>query len=109
MTDVIEGLVLDVIDGEMLELEVEQVIESELDTYGARETVRVTDAGRANREDAANEEAAALMALTYQNRRVRCYVEERDDAGRLIADVEVLSAAEPDTLYGAHVDDAGED
>ncbi len=109
MPDIIEGLVLEVIDGEMLELEVEEVVESELYTYGARETIRVTDGNRADREDASNEETAALMALTYENRRVRCYIEERDNQGRLIADVEVLSAGEPSTLYGAHVDDTGED
>jgi len=103
--DVLEGLVLDIIDGEMLELEVEHVEVSHGHSYGAREYVRVTDAGESSRGDANLEESAALMALTYQNRHVRVLVEERDDQGRLIGEVEVLSEAQPDAIYGGVPDD----
>jgi hypothetical protein len=102
--DILEGLVMDVVDGEMLELEVEHVHAPSAHQYGAREYIRVTEEGTASRESASDEESAALMGLTYQNRRVRCYVEGRDSLGRIIAEVEVLSADEPEALYG-HLDD----
>ena len=105
MADILEGVVLDVVDGEMLELEVERVRASGGDRYGAREFVRVTEGRLADRDDADEEESAALMALTYQNRRVRCYVEERDQLGRIIGEVEVLDASQPDGLFGGSEDD----
>ena len=105
MGDVLEGLVLDVVDGEMLEVEVAHVDADLPGLYGAREYVRVTEGGRSSRGDADQEESAALMALTYQNRRVRVLVEERDDQGRIIGEVEVLSAGQPDALYGVLSDD----
>ncbi|HYE04636.1 MAG TPA: hypothetical protein VEL07_03865 [Planctomycetota bacterium] len=100
MPDILEGTVLDVVDGEMLELEVERVQSEDRRQYGARELVRVTEADLATRTDADDDEAAALMALTYQNRRVRCYVEERDRLGRIIGEVEVLQQAEPGDEFG---------
>jgi hypothetical protein len=105
MADVLEGTVLDVVDGEMLELEVERVDGGEAGPYGARELVRVTEGRLADRDDADEDESAALMALTYQNRRVRCYVEERDQLGRIIGEVEVLETGEPDPLFGVSDDD----
>lgn len=98
--DILEGLVLDVVDGEMLELEVEHVRAPSAHQYGAREYIRVTEGDGASREAASDEESAALMGLTYQNRRVRCYVEGRDSLGRVIAEVEVLTADQPEALYG---------
>jgi hypothetical protein len=106
MTDILEGVVMDVVDGEMLELEVDRVDAEDVSEYGAREFVRVTETGRATREDALDEEAAALMALNYQNRRVRCYVEQRDDQGRIIGEIEVLSEGRPSEPYG--LDEDGE-
>lgn len=105
MGDVLEGLVLDIVDGEMLELEVTQVHADHPGHYGAREYVRVTEGGGSSRADADQEESAALMALTYQNRRVRVLVEERDDQGRLLGEVEVLSEAQPDAIYGVYSDE----
>src|SRR5689334_19541970 len=103
MADILEGVVVDVVDGEMIELEVEHVIADEPGRYGARELVRITEAGRASRADAEDSESAALMDLTYENRRVRCYVEARDDDGHLIGEVEVLGEArpEPEELAGS--------
>ena len=106
MADILEGVVMDVVDGEMLELEVDHVEARNIGSYGAREFVRVTESGMASREDALDEESAARMALNYQNRRVRCYVEERDDQGRIIGEVEVLGEAEPSEPYG--IDEDGE-
>lgn len=106
MVDILEGLVLDVVDGEILEVEVERVIADDPGAYGAREFVRVTEGGRSSRADAGDDEAAALMGLTYQNRRVRVIVEERDSDGRLLGDVEVGSTAgEPDPIFGILSDD----
>ncbi len=107
MADTLDGLVLDVVDGEVLELEVEHIDADLPGRYGAREYVRLSDsrfAGEheADNEEADNEEAAALMTMTYLNRRVRCFVEQRDQDGRIIAEVEVLSSgsgtADPDHL-----------
>jgi hypothetical protein len=105
MSDILEGRVTDVVDGEMLELAVDHVRARDPSQYGAQELVRVTGANEASRANAAEDEAAALMALTYQNRRVRCYVEERDSAGRIIGEIEVLSADEPEAIFGT-TDDA---
>jgi hypothetical protein len=49
------------------------------------------------------------MALTYQNRRVRCQIEEPDDLDRLIAEVGVLTAAQPDLINGVRDDDGSEE
>ena len=105
MADVLEGLVLDVVDGEVLELEVERVAADEPGRYGAREFVRLTDGRFADQRAGDDDEAAALMALTYQNRRVRCYVEQRDDEGRIIGELEVLGPATPDPTYLTSDDD----
>jgi hypothetical protein len=105
MGDVLEGLVLDVVDGEMLEVEVEHVLAPDPGRYGAREYVRVTEGGRSTRGEADQEESAAYMGLTYQNRRVRVLVEERDDQGRLIGEVEVLGSGTPDPIFGILSDD----
>src|SRR4051812_21075962 len=91
MPDILEGVVMDVVDGEMIELEVDHVDARNASQYGAREYIRVTDGSVASREDALDEEAAARMALDYQDRRVRCYVEERDDQGRIIGELEILT------------------
>ena len=104
MADILEGVVLDVVDGEMLELEVDHVQGADLGPYGGHELVRVTEGRLADRDDADEEESAALMALTYQNRRVRCYVEERDQLGRIIGEIEVLGPGEPDPLFGGDDD-----
>ncbi len=92
MADMLEGLVLDVVDGEVLELEVERVEADEPGRYGAREYIRLRFASE---HDDDNEESAAVMELTYQNRRVRCFVEQRDADGRILGEVEVLSADTP--------------
>lgn len=105
MGDVLEGLVLDIVDGEMLELEVEHVDADLPGRYGAREYIRVTEGGRSSRGEADQEESAALMGLTYQNRRVRVLVEERDDQGRIIGEVEVLTSGQPDPIFGLSSDD----
>jgi hypothetical protein len=100
MADILEGVVLDVVDGEMIELEVDHVEARNASEYGAREFIRVTEGDRASREDALDEEAAARMALDYQDRRVRCYVEQRDDAGRIIGELEILSEGKESEPYG---------
>ncbi len=104
MADILEGIVLDIVDGEVFELEVTRVEQGDTSQYGAREYIRAMDPDRPG-SVASDHESAALMALTYQNRHVRCYVLERDGLGRLSAEVEVQSAAEPDALYGGNRDD----
>lgn len=106
MVDILEGVVMDVVDGEMLELEIDHIEARNVGAYGAREFVRVTEVGQASRMDALDEESAARMTLNYQNRRVRCYVEERDGQGRIIGEVEVLSEGRPSEPYG--IDEDGE-
>ncbi len=106
MPDILEGTIRDVVEGEMLELEVDHVQSADRNQYGARELLRVTEIEQADRTDADDDEAAALMTLTYQNRRVRCYVEERDRFGRIIGEVEVLQPAEPDPQFGFSDDDS---
>src|SRR4051812_4430640 len=106
MVDIVEGVVVDVVDGEMLEVVVDHVEARDAGRYGSHEFVRVTETDHASREDALDEEAAARMALDYQDRRVRCYVEERDDQGRLIGEVEVLSQGPQRDTYG--ISDEGE-
>jgi hypothetical protein len=106
MADILEGVVMDIVDGEMLELEVDHVEARNAGEYGAREYVRVTEGGMASRQDALDEESAARMAMNYQNRRVRCFVEDRDDQGRIIGEVEVLSEGHPSEPYG--IDEDGE-
>jgi hypothetical protein len=106
MVDILEGVVLDVVDGEMLELEVDRVEAENAGRYGARELVRVTDVANHSREDSLDEEAAARMVMDYENRRVRCYVLERDDQGRIIGEVEVLSEGDLSEPYG--LNDEGE-
>jgi hypothetical protein len=105
MADTLEGLVLDVVDGEVLELEVEHVHADEPGRYGAREFIRLSEGRFADEHAAEDDEAAALMALTYQNRRVRCFVEQRDEEGRIIGEVEVLGPATPDPTYLVTDDD----
>jgi hypothetical protein len=106
MVDILEGMVVDVVDGEMLELVVDRVVANNAGLYGSHEFVRVTDTGHASREDSLDEEAAARMALDYQDRRVRCYVEDRDDQGRIIGEIEVLSQGPQKDAYG--ISDEGE-
>lgn len=106
MADVLEGVVLDVVDGEMLELEVDTVSSQDHHQYGAHELVRVTESHLADWADADDAETAALLTLTYQNRRVRCYVEERDQLGRILGVVEVLGWGEPDPQYGYSDDES---
>ena len=106
MSDILEGVVVDIVDGEMLELEVDHVEASEGGVYGAHEFVRVTESAHASRADALDEEAAARMTLDYQDRRVRCYIENRDDQGRLIGEVEVLSQGPQGDGFG--MSDEGE-
>ncbi len=98
MADILEGLVLDVVDGEVLELEIERVEAEDPGRYGARELIRLVDSRFASEHEDDHEETAetaAMMELTYQNRRIRCFVEQRDQDGRIIGEVEVLSADTP--------------
>lgn len=99
MGDILEGRILDVVDGETLELDVETVEGDQPGVYGARELVRVAEGIDANRAAAADDESAALMVMTYVGRRVRCFVEERDQVGRIIGTCEVLEDAQPDEPY----------
>ncbi|MBA2480715.1 MAG: hypothetical protein H0V44_08635 [Planctomycetes bacterium] len=104
MADILEGVVMDVVDGEMIELEVDRIDAPNASLYGAREFIRVSDSDHASRLDADEEESAARMALDYQDRRVRCYVEERDAAGRIIGELEILSDARRREPYGLDQD-----
>lgn len=106
MVDILEGTVLEVVDGEVLEVEVERVQARDAGHYGAREWIRVGDVGEVSHAQALDEEAAARMVMDYENRRVRLYVQDRDDQGRLIGDVEVLSEGQIDEPYG--LNDEGE-
>jgi hypothetical protein len=106
MSDILEGVVVDVVDGEMLEIDVDRVEAQDAGLYGSHVFVRVTETDHASREDSLDEEAAARMALDYQDRRVRCYVEDRDDQGRIIGEVEVLSQGPQRDTYG--ISDEGE-
>ena len=98
MADILIGLVLDIIDGEMLELDVEYAEDGILGHYGAHEYVRVCEGDRSSRHDADADECAALMAVTYQNRRVRVLVQGRDDQGSLIGVVDVLTESQSDHI-----------
>ena len=93
MSDILEGVVIDVVDGEMIELEVERVRGHELGSYGAHVLVRVTEGGHGFHHEALNDEEAARMLLDFENRRVRCVVLAKDDEGHLIGDIEVLGSA----------------
>ncbi len=100
MADILEGTVLDVLDGEMLELEVDHVQSADRHQYGAHELVRVAAGWLADGAETDDDEATALMTLLYHHRRVRCYVEERDQFGRIVGDVEVVPPPEPDERFG---------
>jgi hypothetical protein len=106
MSDIIEGVVVDVVDGEMIELEVEHVHGHSLGSYGARVLVRVTEGGHGFHSEALNDEEAAHMMMDFANRRVRCSVIAKDDEGRLIGDLEVLGFAKHDDTDSP--DDSGE-
>ncbi|MBA3709021.1 MAG: hypothetical protein H0W83_09410 [Planctomycetes bacterium] len=104
MPDILEGVVKDVVDGEMIELEIDHVDARNASQYGAREYIRVTDGSLASHDDALDEEAAARMALDYQDRRVRCYVEQRDQQGRIIGELEFITGGIPAEPYGLDQD-----
>ncbi len=91
MGDILEGLVLEVVDGEVLQLEVEHVQAQDAGAYHAREWVRVSSRGRLLRSPLLDDDATAHVHLSYEHRRVRCFVSSRDAQGRLVGEIEVLS------------------
>lgn len=102
MADILEGVVTEVVDGDTLELEVERVVEAQdAGRYGAIEMVRFAGDGTSEMD----EEAAAAAELGYENRRVRCYVLDRDEEGRIIGEIEVLGDAKGlEPRYGVDAD-----
>jgi hypothetical protein len=103
MADILEGRVLDVIEGDVIELAVERVARGDLSRYRAREWVLLRAAGEPCEID---DELAASSTSPYHQRRVRLYVRSRDDQGRILGEIEVLDAPHPDEPYG--MDDDGE-
>ncbi len=98
MVDILEGRVLDVVEGDVIELAVERVAAGDRGSYRAREWILLgqSEGGPCEIDD----EIAGSVAADYDQRRVRCYVRARDGRGRIIGDIEILDAPHPDEPYG---------
>jgi len=90
MGDVIEGIVLGIVNGESLEVRVDEIEPPVPGRYAALEYIRVLDnSGAAGRPWPA-EESAELLGAVLQDCRIRCHVESRDPSGQLIGRIEVV-------------------
>ncbi len=106
MVDILEGRVLDVVEGDVIELAVEHVAAGDGGRYRSREWILLGKPVAAHEPSEIDDEMAGSAAADYDQRRVRCYVRSRDGQGRIIGDIEILDAPHPDEPYG--IDGDGE-
>jgi hypothetical protein len=105
MSDILEGVVMDVAQDGMLELAVEHVEAADAGRYHQHEWVRLP-VGGSRSVDGPQAVMSAVPGTGLEHRRVRCYIQCRDDQGRLVGEVEVLANAPLVEPYG--LDEHGE-
>jgi hypothetical protein len=106
MMDILEGRVLDVVGGAMIELAVDRVAAGDGGRYRSREWILLGQAVGAHEPSVIDDKMADSAPAAYDQRRVRCHVRSRDGQGRIVGDGEILDVPHPDEPYG--IDGDGE-
>ena len=87
MTDVIQGPVIDVIDGDTFEIEVAKVGKDNEYEYNEVERIRIADIDAPELNTGAGKRSKAALQRKLKGKEVRCDVQARDKYGRIIAKV----------------------
>jgi len=86
--DTIRGRVFSIIDGDTFDMRVTHVGKQNLYKYDDIERVRIAEID----EPELNTPAGPRSKQKLQGKEVRCYVQARDEYGRIVAKVQVLTA-----------------
>lgn len=89
--DTIRGPVDNVIDGDTIEIRVTHVGKQNCYRYNNIERVRIAEIDMPELNTPQGRRAKYLLQQKLQSKEVRCYVQGRDDYGRIVAKVQVLS------------------
>jgi len=90
MADTIRGQVTEVLDGDTFDMEVTHVGRDNEVHYHSEERIRIADTDAPALGAAAGRVAKRRLEERLRGQEVRCYVQARDNYGRVVADVEVL-------------------
>ena len=90
MTDTIKGPVIKVIDGDTFEMKVTHTGKNNEDEYNDIERVRIAGINAPELGTPTGKKAKDDLERKLNGKEVRCYIETRDNYGRLVAKVEII-------------------
>jgi len=90
MYDTVRGPVLDVIDGDTLDISVTRTGKNNKYTYGDTERIRIVGIDTPELNTYAGLRAKADLKAKILGKEIRCHVHSRDSYQRLVGDVEFV-------------------
>lgn len=90
MTDTIRGPVIKIIDGDTFDMKVTHTGKDNKNKYNDEERIRIEGIDAPELGTPAGQKAKDDLERKYAGKEVRCYIQTRDDYGRLIAEVKVI-------------------
>lgn len=89
MVDFIKGPVTNVIDGDTFEMDVERVGTNNQYDYNYHERIRIAKIDAPELSSSSGYRAKRDLERAIQRAYVKCYIQDRDSYGRLIANVSI--------------------
>ena len=90
MPDVIQGPVINIVDGDTFDMKVTHVGENNKYEYNYKERIRIADIDAPELRAPGGKRSKDLLERKLKGKVVRCYVQTRDSYGRIVAEVKVL-------------------
>lgn len=84
MEDIIQGSVINVVDGDTFDMAVEKVGTNNTYTYNDQETIRIAGIDEPELNTTSGQRSKKALESELLHKRVRCYVQTRDKYGRLV-------------------------
>ena len=90
MPDIIQGPVINIVDGDTFDMKVTHVGENNKYEYNYEERIRIADIDAPELRAPGGKRSKDLLERKLKGKVVRCYVQTRDSYGRIVAEVKVL-------------------
>jgi endonuclease YncB( thermonuclease family) len=90
MADTIRGPVIEIIDGDTFDMKVTHTGKDNKTSYKDQERIRIAAIDEPELRTPAGQRSKDKLEGKLKGKEVRCYVQARDDYGRLVAEVKVI-------------------
>jgi len=91
MTDTIRGPVIDIIDGDTFDMNVTHTGKNNKRDYKDKERIRIAEIDAPELRAPGGQRSKDLLERKLKGKEVRCYIQARDDYGRIVAKVEITN------------------